>query len=1791
MVCPSSTASNEHDHENMITLSPILPPTTDSTVVESINIDLETFVVDSLVIGTSVSSITPTSGSSYTSPNGTFYANKVSSDLTAVFDLRTNAQHDDHFAISSTFQPPNDGSYYSSATSAIGTAVEKTISLVNPTVSLYDSHLKVLTVQNYGPFYDSDDTYSVEFNSSQSTNNIIRALNSAHNNDASANLMSASEYTSFNTTYALGNDLTQYYTSDSDGAPLPQDLDSSNVISNNDFNIEVTTTNFDPSMVGTYKIEQLTDVIGTYITTDPETLNPASINPATTNPTQNQLTLFPLRNTGIPIENLPRTLLPDNSIIYDSPTFNTLFSPAELAEVLPDFRYNIEVSTNVNSGYSFAAAVLQETDDTDIVTFDSSNLLDNLQYMEYLASCPHSFDLVNGSLTPETADENSATNNLDYFTINTVRESLSAEEWDSGKLLLNTRNPITRNTGTNSTDDSSSLSSRVYYNEELVDDNGTDFSGISHRIKTVEDAEYLTKLVFKSPATDGISHYAETSNFYLDLYDNSSGSLVSDSFTSNEVVLDVQNPDLFDSKSLTVFKITNNQKLSSIDGILDNNLVPVNNLSAHATVTNLPGLILDAPSTVNRMQIIASLKPISDISISADADANSWTLSNHGSTVVSSSTASAYRKVSPATSWPSVEDVRAVITSDGEYTIPYTVTLCVDNSIVSSGTGTSTSAYTHLEQNFYILITWVDSLGNDRSLQITNDDLRRTAQCSYSSNTITPLSGNRRKVQTNHTLQFIFDLQLNPYDAIELTTPVFSSTTVYYQTLRSGTVDDYNIDISPAELEGDSFTHEFSAVDGNLTFSGTLNAADLMELNASLISINDNDTISSSTSYPLSAFYGIPLNITLDSTSFANAHIVLVLEALTYATLSSSTQPYTINLAADPTNPNMCYSLSYFQSEFSADINTYDTYPDLIPRLSQHNPAEYMTSPKTVANGYSALPFAPNADVYSLSLTYSEDATTATLTVSDVDSESSIFTLTIANNKYLNTDAYITYCSNDIYSVTRNLSIVTDSTFSSSREVFIGTAYDIIIDSTPTFPVDDGIFVFNPVGFSSDLALGHGYDFSLLQDQISVNMISPITDVLSNIHHLSYQYVNSLDDSHFSRTLSIPYYRGYYGPFDTEQPYTLVRTHATATFKIATVRGDVTQTYTMYNESLYTVNSLSPLPLSPTLSSGDIGLHLSFSCSMLDDSDITSIPIYLIGDDITISLLNPNNTSWIASNHVTTLRLTDVDYYEFNGSLPLLLCPSRIRLRTNSCQTDYMAYSIYSLNVFLNIYKSDSYLGDPSLVTPSEWSLLYNIPNYSINGYSERISFTDNAYSNMGNFTLWRTLNSHFLPSVSYIVLAPPYLLFTQVSNNPTITALPFVLEDQPSNIITSYLPVSSDLELQVYNPFVSRVLEYSHPANNLTIAYDNTTNDTTITKQTFKPMSDYLYSPDETIYRFTVHGNYYTITLHLGLASAPSSILLATIFDGLADDLIDYSANETIPIGNNGPDLNPVSTSAYDRGLGTLTISFLQPLLTSYTDFIALGNPAFQYSLIYADAASPVPPTLFLKIDSLFLNAFGNGTSLATLDLPILQGININLYTRNIVVDPAGNIAVHIYRYEPFTNVFADHLNPIKQINQVDTIPFASRYYKIFPVDKIPIGTSVAQWPDMLQGLTATNASWQYDDSFDGAVTPIFLSLVNLTTSAKEEIYTTLFGCESSGESKFTYVVRDPLMVLYNKIRMPLFQITADGVIQAPLISTSGVSLTPVFNQPVNNQLINYPLTTVLGYPTSVTSTNIQLS
>ena len=1761
--------------ESICTLESILGQTAND--VSNCNIAIENEIIYDLVTKFTVADIIANSPQSqiYTNPNdpssNIYYKNVLDDEQRSVISVvTTTGSNDGNFALSSSYAESSIDNEVE--TGYIGDA-EVSVSIVAPTLPYYDATINITGTEINGPFYTIDashqftsgftgdnSVFSANFDGSNNSN-YLRALNSRFGRTDNTDPMNIQEDISFNTTYSLGSNLNSFYTIDPiTGKPTPHTLSLINQTAHNniDIAISLTDTSGNENEYGTYKIVQHNDIPNVVVSVPgPTPPAPGDINiPPSSLPFINSSTL----------SELPSSLTIEQ--------YKSIFNlDTEVFSGIPNYNFTMNVHSENNSGYSLDSSYNNDifTDSHNTFTLDNSNLTDNYTYMQNFVGGDHTISFNNAALTIKADPSASQQNINEFFTLSNNRETLTQDEWADGEILLDINDPTSRvSVNTNAGDNENLLlKANVYYNNE-----DSSKESITTELATNQTVRFQNELVFKKPTDD--VNYALSNGVGLNLFSGST--IVNNVFNTDDIVFE-SNYSVGDNE-IDIFKITSRQNLDATSLFSDNSGNLMEGYNVVGSFSNFTQLI--NTKSLNIVKLSANLQEVSNLELYKSANLAGWSLRNTNdnripvSTVTSSLNSAMPMNPLDAmdsgnqpypTTWPNkypgvsyinnsinnIDEVQEVIINDAS--LNYTISLVPQPSRSS----------TIISPNFYASINWQLQDGSasliknyDVNTDISEDPADTIVTSSvvnsatyYLTNTITN-ANNIVLIQNTltHRKQLVdFNVNLVPYDNLNLKTPEFSITYTYY-TLQynMGTsttkVNNYSNlrfvkSYSDASFLYSKINYRINGLNSNspLSFSGVLGSKDLQEFsNIHLIAINDDNTTTKLTqNYTSSAFYSIPLTMEFYSDFEQDddkiGDVVVCLGENTGVTyeLNSQSGYYTMFMP----NRTLDYSVEYFHS-------TVENLSNSIPDLSGN------THTISVKNGFNNIPNW-DKDSFNVRVDISNNSNNTLSVIKNLDN-SVVATLDLKDYKFLNTTAFITCCNKDIWRVDKTINSTTTEKFISVDYTYTynGVKYSNI------FSPDKGIYILpngsSILNSSTIQKVGYIFDFNLLSDSISVSLVNRASLHLHQITNLSYNYSSGINNS-YSKTLTLTQYRGYYGGLVPLQKYTLHRDQLVANFSVSKNNTVISQQFNVYKGTTVIVDDLSGNL--PSLNVGSIGLKITFKESMLATSDVTSFDIVTIGDTVTFSITSPNFDGYLTQPAATTLlNHGDWNLYPFSGNNydntghPLLISSSRLKLQNGSFMFPSATYNINLNANNTEVFYSSQYIGDPSNALFSSQPIYSGTYNNWVLARGGGYGFDTSNNNNTSYLQFSRVENSVAIDSTSYFVNIPPYYQFQILSNKTPILSLPYNPATYDNdNLFTCYLPLNSTTN--TYNPFST---------SNLYHIDAEIINNVQFTQLIPKNAGDFVTTPSSKIQSFVVTSNNINITYNYGLSN--SNTYLSTLYNDVGNKLLYLSKTGT------PNSLKYVSADLNNTGV---TLSFLQtqPLFNGST--VSLSN-------IYSGPRGlDVSDNIFFSLSSFFLN------SSYQLQLPILQGVNVSYYTTNTSIDDSGAVKITAYKYIPLSKYAA-----IDNLSLASTIIYSQYQTKEIPVPSYNISANVVKYRDIIASIDFNlikNTPWsepvQLDSEYDKQ---IFVSVADLEVDNKGVREALIFGCENNGLSKVTLVNNTPFLQLTNKVGMPIITILSDGSIITQNIAYSNSTINTNLNQSILPGCSNFVTTSIIG-------------
>jgi hypothetical protein len=1008
-----------------------------------------------------------------------------------------------------------------------------------------------------------------------------------------------------------------------------------------------------------------------------------------------------------------------------------------------------------------------------------------------------------------------------------------------------------------------------------------------------------------------------------------------------------------------------------------------------------------------------------------------------------------------------------------------------------------------------------------------------------------------------------------------MTTPTITSTTTYHIIKDAVTLEQLPSSFHQYVKGGDykSISETFSDVS---SISGTFDENDLCDMLMKVVSKDTDSTVADrdlTDTVSVSMYYGIDVNINLtldnqDNTPSVNGDITLRCEC-DYSNQSNAEAVVTLN-------DNAGYLLKLtnkFDTNFSCDYWSA-TLTDITSKTSiatTTDTTDYSNKRLTVQNGYASIT-GWSSTSHKVVVTYDNNKATTILSIQTASDSTELYQIKTKNFTYLNTQAFISNVSKDIHRV--DSWIGSSETTNTFAEKFIQVDY-----TNSVYEIYTGVYLsvsstspFTPVADN-----GKYYKFSLLQDQIGVNLFGSVSS-LSNINSFTFQYVSG---NYKSRVLSIgSWYRGYYGPVSNTsevQVYAISRTTMRATLTIqrsssdATLPSSISQSWDVYaGNDAHIVDTLSG-------SVGDIGLKITFYPSMLTSSDTASFTIYTKGDTVDFTIVNPNvevGSYYRPAPSSTTLKSFVLDTFggsNFNNTNSTLSINSRrLKIKTantvNPFENTSAAWSLELKSKSIKIYKNSSYLGNPVNIDTND-AYLAPSSNWDDVTPDKITTQTTNYYDfintgiTVNGWTFKQSSNPNNYPSISFYIIAPPYYIFSMIqSENKELPCL-----DSTTGLRSIYLPVVN----KVYNPFTT-----TNTSNNVT--FTNTTTDT-VSLASFTTTTT-----TSSKFHFVVEAPKLTVKLLVGLKEQGFIQSIITLFDNSPANRLIYNIQASKPY------FYKVSLVNSNSGI-TMKIFQPQNANTPYPDLTTAQIYSTQRGIDY---------NAVIKIDSFF----NYTTSPFALDLPTGAGNKVYMYTRELSVNSDGDHVVTVYRYVPINNVDYNNvaLDGTPTLNSISAQYF-SRQKKEFTLPmsefKTFISTNGTELKTAFETWVkdyATNSSTVFSTSPhtwssataipSGTYGSVFFSLVCPSQQAMSKIPPKFFSVATNqSPCKAVYVTKPPLLSAFNNFGVPTFTVSGWGGVKSASVSTRNLIVNQGYNTPVTSgSLANININTVSGLTTN---------
>ena len=1573
------------------------------------------------------------------------------------FEISTTAVNDGRYSLLSEYQTANVSSANASSFASVVAGNSITTSIVQSSTSWADSCLKIDITENNGPFDDLSNaennagaSFTATFSSTGTNVDTIKAVNSQYSTTDNSRPLQIAE-AAFNSN-ALGVDQANWYSEDTSGNPVATAILTANNLANNAYLTTMT------NQYASFNSSDNDNRFGTFKIVREEQKPLITINDD-----------FGEENSS---SDLPFQSLPVNTLTESQ--FFSIFNTVDNV-IAPGYKFDITAQdSGASSGFGFGS-VSTKTHATTDITIDDSGLMNNETYMASWVTKAHSLEIAKPTFNITAVDSNN-TANVSGFSLSSGGETLSAANNNNGQIIINKSSTDDRITYVG--EPLTNTAVNVYYQGE---DNTK--TNIIDADKTNSYVQYSSRKVWQQPLSSQYvgnlaGSFMTSGDAALNLYSNG---IVNTSFNTSKFDFSFTSGDT----EVAVFNVNGIKPLTNINELLKTSgNALVTGVSVSSVLKNFNGT-MSANTFFANAKINFTSKPVTDLSFYSNEVADDWILSG---TDCKTNSSTAFNQ-DDCKVWPKHDDVIDALTND--YDISVTMSVI---------TGTSGGAYALQDKvNIEYSIN-----GRTETVNVNQSDLTFENQTKHSEGTINmtgytvsgPLVG--RNVQLEkHTVvrKYRYGLKLNirPYDNLTAKTPYVRSETIMYKVKDLATNQYYSsmylkyVHINAVSLIS---TETISAWDDrDLTKTFIIHPNDFKSLNAIIVGTDTAGTSHNlSASTPIDPYYGIDTVMELETdfeTTSATGDVSIVMNC-DYLDSSDSLQSVVTFLASDSWYVTLIpdYAVQYTVKNFNS------TYANLATNTDIDNDTEILS----VDNGFEKINVW-NSD-YKVVVTYS-----AGVTKLSIQNSSNVekFYINLKDDTSLVTTAIVSYSQYDAYRCVKHIGNVDPYTTTSW--------FKSVNQSGSQYMISSGVYVNTVSGLLSSVANGAIIDFTLNGDNCGVNMVGSVgsSNELTYETGLTFQYDN--EDGEYSRTLTLPFYRGYQGSQSVSQVYTINRGQLNVVFTIADASGNAVQTISgIYNGYSVDINSLSQ-------SVGDIGLNLTFGYSMLPNSVYTSnalsVPIVNAGDDVTFAIVNPDGDTQIVPS---SSSLKSSELYTFSGSNynateePLVIRSYRLKVKSTEYSTlETGEWTLELLDASVKVYYSSAYLGNPTGLSydsePIETvSVLFamNDGGITINGWNIKIDNTVSSGS-----------------SISYWSMLPPYLKFSQ-----TVYAGSVVLPYTPGAagapaIEVSYEPVSDS---NTYNPFSS-----TSEINNIT--YEDLRE---------KSVSDYINNANTTPYKICVEGNTYTISYCLGLKSgsnAPSSVLTNPLFSGPANRLMNVAAGSSIFWTNSSLSNN-----------SAVKMSFLQPSISQiFTSAQLTGQTS-------------VGPNIFVQFGTFFYSA---GTP-QYLNLPTGDGVKTYLYTHVVEKSESNNNDIYadykitVYKYTPVNLSDWNNQPPSKQI----TLGYSTREYCEHTVS-IPLGTGTTvnnYFAQIRSSISNMVISWTADTTYNNSDTTDYVTVKFLSQNAKRDIPALLWTVSTAtNNSKGVIVNQAPLFNILNKIGYSSMAIYNNGV-----VNTSGLSLTP---------------------------------
>lgn len=1681
---------------------------------------------------------------------------------------------------------------------------EVTMSVDNTSTSIYDTTVKVTTSIETN-LSSLDESVDVLFDSNDTNAAVQYAVNSQYNTKTDIiNMQNANVYptyvqedTAFNTNMAFGKNYTQYISSIDSTTGLPIWSNYSNNVSPITDKFQLTVrdepiSDFSIDDVGIFKVSLAVNSEPVKVTlergSDLNNLNetPLVQNPTVANPiiADEYIKSIPLFhetntlsesnqtkdiNTDLNSDN-SKFLLPSNDLTIDQlKSLVDLENEYQIAN--PNFKFEIAVTTNPNSGYKFADSQY------DIATIDDSELKDSLIYMKDWVNYPHTLSFNSGhlSLTTGIAGVQSVIDNNEIV-LDGGREKLSlSEAGENGVICINSSSFNGRSDITSELD-ASNMKINVYYENDTIP---SGLTRLSDELCVEPNVSFGWQKVIEKSSESSV-YLKENSGTTLNLISTTTNELINNDFSSDSSKFDYT----FDSTKLpSNSNIVNLWKIQSGINLVSqpSKFIDVNENLIQNIISSV--LLSNATPTFNQsvreLRQFLKVKTNTDLNINSQILSNGWSPSLSRNTILETMSNAAYQPTNrlPNYSEDLIGDfLRINSSSTLDYKIEYSIasigaqaaaltdkcsiSFQYSNSNIQQITGFDGNN-NPIYQPFTYETTKFDINETDMLRTTNSSDVTNIADVPLSEytfvNTYNTTSHKLVKVTKNEYYSSTFNLPFAQYTNYQVRTPNMVATSITYaiQSRSTGSMIDTSTALRRVRRNSDNSTVFYTFAYGSispvnntnsLTITGSLSRNDLREMFVSTQSKVNNSWTTISNEVNGTVYYDIEnepvINDVNDELLTGSANVqtnITIPRDITDFSLTSSS--YTIPLVMD--YKSTVYTLKSFGT--TSEIEELNNKTTLVS-ASTDGSAQLENKVLTIDDMYSVIKSSSwvTPTEYKIVSSINDNDVTIKVVKTDDVNEDAIITIRINDNYIFVGEFLVSHITKDVVRIRKTVGSDYTENFNEYES------------NIPSFTIEDGVYV-NKINTSTVIPLGSYQLFNLKKDMLAYNLVGSSLGSLQQINSLGpYQWTN---DSYYSDKFYLTKYRGHGHPLTTsssysDQYYNIIRPEINATFKITNTNNSSTLSQTLNN--IYSGAVLSLNNLKRTVSDAnpsDIGLKLTFNFSMPNNVESREKIINVVGDDVAVRIENPrgpesynpipNSNSLNPADYVVPLSLSLKDYalFTLNGanayrygsnSGAFRIRSSRVKLvstnSSNSFEENAMRYKIFwdydAQEVIMKTYRARivspgnkllNYVGNPELI--GLWGSAISELN---------LDDARNIGVNIGAHTI-KLISPNIENFDSYYVSSLPYYKYETmgVGNNITI---PYNYDnnDFSGNRVIKYMPNLNSLnDLNGYkNPFTN--ITYTDMLNNsLSVNKDNVNN--LINDMKFRMVNprnqkDLHYSPSSTKKYIQFYGSRMQIDLY------KDNQFLRNVYD-------DYVTSLTQNLDNN------ISLVSSNIASG-IKFMIRQPInVIGYSQSETDAEHEAFYNTTDKTKWFPFKFTL---------SNVNMVRPLMTFNMLAGPGTYATLYTvKTLISTNPENIVRRVYKYENATATDFDDAS-LKL-----SLSFSERKYVDFIVPSMQSdsGFNSDTFNNLLNQITVGNSlNWVTDANFVdelGSSTATFtLAFGNSAVSNKfrrEALYA------NNNETVFTLISYLPLMVMNNQIGMPLYSVQWNGYSKIPQIIT----------------------------------------